>query len=62
MGIWPLASVILYFLTPVWDGLGLPFLVMTAINVVLIVGAMVYLVASVLTKLMKGFFVGRPQG
>lgn len=62
LGIWPLASVILYFLTPVWDGLGLPFLVMTAINVVLIVGAMVYLVAPVLTKLMKGFLVGRPQG
>ncbi|WP_256840970.1 antibiotic biosynthesis monooxygenase [Ornithinimicrobium cryptoxanthini] len=62
LGIWPLASVILYFLTPLWDRLGLPFLVMTAINVVLIVGAMVYLVAPVLTKLMKGFLVGRPQG
>lgn len=57
MGIWPLASFFIFFLTPLWQRLGLPFLVITAINVTLIVGAMTYLVAPVLTKLMKPFLV-----
>lgn len=59
MGIWPLASFFIYFLTPFWQSLGLPFLLITAINVVFIVGFMTYLVAPVLTKLMKPFLVPR---
>lgn len=57
LGIWPLASLAIWFLTPVWQGLGLPFLAVTAINVVFIVGFMTFLVAPVLTKLMKWFLV-----
>lgn len=57
MGIWPLASLAIWFLTPVWQRLGLPFLVITAINVVVIVVFMTFLVAPMLTKLMKGFLV-----
>lgn len=57
LGIWPLASIVLWFLAPVWKDLGLPFLVATAINVVLIVGAMVYLVSPALTKALRGFLV-----
>ena len=40
---------------PIWQDLGLPFLLATAINVALIVGAMVYLVSPVLTKALRGF-------
>lgn len=57
LGIWPLASFFIYFLAPVWQGLGFPFLLVTAVNVVLIVMCMTYLVAPVLTKLMKPFLV-----
>ena len=62
IGIWPLASLFIFFLTPLWNRLGLPFLLGTAINVALIVGSMTYLVAPFLTKLMKPFLVGRPKG
>ncbi|WP_338538291.1 antibiotic biosynthesis monooxygenase [Janibacter terrae] len=57
MGIWPLASIVLWFIAPIWKDLGLPFLLSTAINVVFIVGAMVYLVSPVLTKAMRWFLV-----
>lgn len=57
LGIWPLASIVLWFIAPVWKDLGLPFLVATAINVVFIVGAMVYLVSPVLTKAPRWFLV-----
>lgn len=57
MGIWPLASLFI-FLAGFWNADGqVPFLVMTAINVTLIVLAMTYLVAPALTKLMKPFLV-----
>lgn len=55
LGIWPLASLFIYFLTPVWQRLGLPFLLITAINVTLIVVTMTYLVAPRLTRLLKGW-------
>ena len=55
LGIWPLASIVLWLVAPIWRDLGLPFLLATAINVVLIVGAMVYLVSPVLTKALRGF-------
>lgn len=57
MGIWPLASLVLWLVAPVWNDLGLPFLVSTAINVVLIVAAMVFLVSPLLTKAMRWFLV-----
>ena len=55
LGIWPLASIVLWLVAPIWQDLGLPFLLATAINVALIVGAMVYLVSPVLTKALRGF-------
>lgn len=60
MGIWPLASLVLWLVAPVWKDLGLPFLLSTAINVVLIVAGMVFLVSPVLTKAMRWFLV--PSG
>ncbi len=57
MGIWPLASIVIWLLTPVWERMGLPFLLITAINVVFIVVFMTFLVAPVLTRLMKWFLV-----
>ncbi|WP_114201549.1 antibiotic biosynthesis monooxygenase [Janibacter anophelis] len=57
MGIWPLASLVLYFIAPIWKNLGLPFLLSTAINVVIIVVGMVFLVSPVLTKAMRWFLV-----
>lgn len=61
MGIWPLASLAIYFLAPLWNDLGLPFLLSTAINVVFIVGAMTFLVAPWLTKLMHWFLVPKKR-
>lgn len=61
LGIWPLASLFI-FLAQYWNSAGrVPFLAMTAINVALIVTCMTYLVAPVLTKLLRGFLVGRPK-
>ncbi len=57
MGIWPLASLVLWFIAPIWKDLGLPFLLSTAINVVIIVVGMVFLVSPVLTKAMRWFLV-----
>ncbi|CAM4216004.1 hypothetical protein JAAN108728_16185 [Janibacter anophelis] len=57
LGIWPLASIVLWLVAPIWEDLGLPFLLATAINVVLIVGAMVFLVSPVLTTALRGFLV-----
>lgn len=62
LGIWPLASLAIWLLTPIWQGLGLPFLLITAINVTLIVGSMTYLVAPLLTRLLKPFLVPRRRG
>lgn len=53
LGIWPLASFFIYFLTPVWNRIGFPFLLTTAINVALIVICMTWLVAPRLTALFK---------
>lgn len=61
MGIWPLASLAIGYLTPIWERMGLPFLVITAINVVFIVGFMTFLVAPILTKAMKWFLVPKSQ-
>lgn len=55
MGIWPLASLFI-FLAQFWSE-GFPFLAVTAINVVLIVTIMTWVVSPVLTKLMKWFLV-----
>ncbi|MDO5682957.1 MAG: antibiotic biosynthesis monooxygenase [Propionibacteriaceae bacterium] len=61
MGIWPLASFFI-FLAGFWNPDGkIPFLVMTAINVSLIVLTMTYLVAPVITKVMKPFLVPRQK-
>jgi antibiotic biosynthesis monooxygenase (ABM) superfamily enzyme len=58
MGIWPLASLFI-FLAQFWSE-GVPFLLVTAINVVFIVGLMTFLVAPMLTKAMKWFLVPKP--
>ncbi len=55
LGIWPLASFFIYFLTPVLQRAGLPFLLTTAINVALIVVVMTYVVAPRLTRLLRGW-------
>lgn len=61
MGIWPLSSLFI-FLSGFWNADGqVPFLLMTAINVSLIVVCMTYLVAPVLTKLMQPFLVPKPK-
>lgn len=60
LGIWPLASFFIYFLTPVWQRLGFPFLLITAINVALIVVTMTYVVAPRLTKALKGWLTKGP--
>lgn len=57
MAIWPLVSLSSYFLAPELTALGLPFLLVSAVNVVLIVTLMTYLVAPVLTRLMRWFLV-----
>lgn len=57
LGIWPLASLVLWLVAPVWQDLGLPFLLSTAVNVALIVLGMVFLVSPVLTKAMRWFLV-----
>lgn len=57
LGIWPLASIVLWFIAPIWKDLGLPFLLSTAINVVIIVAGMVFVVSPVLTKAMRWFLV-----
>ncbi|WP_425307342.1 antibiotic biosynthesis monooxygenase [Ammonicoccus fulvus] len=62
MGIWPLASLFIWlggFWNPGFKNL--PFLATTAVNVALIVLTMTFLVAPVLTKLMRPFLVGKPQ-
>lgn len=62
LGIWPLASLFIW-LAGFWNPgfRNLPFLATTAINVALIVLSMTFLVAPVLTKLMRPFLVGRPR-
>ena len=57
LGIWPLASLVLWLIAPIWQDLVLPFLVSTAINVAIIVLGMVFLVSPVLTKAMRWFLV-----
>lgn len=59
MGIWPLASLVLYVVAPIWQRLGVPFFLSTAINVTLIVVGMVYFVSPLLTKAMQWFLVPR---
>lgn len=62
LGIWPLASLFIWlasFWNPGFERV--PFLATTAINVALIVLSMTFLVAPVLTKLMRPFLVGRPR-
>lgn len=61
LGIWPLASFFIYFLTPVWSKLGFPFLLITAINVALIVTCMTWLVAPRLTALFKPWLTKKPR-
>lgn len=55
LGIWPTASLFIFFLSPVLVGLGWPFLLVTAVNTALITLVMTYLVMPNLTKLLKGF-------
>lgn len=57
LDIWPLASLVLWLVAPVWETVGLPFLVATAIKVMLIVTGMVFLVSTVLTTAMRWFLV-----
>lgn len=62
MGIWPLASLFIYFLTPIWNRIGLPFLLGTAINVALIVLCMTWIVAPRLTRWMQWWLVPKKKG
>lgn len=62
IGIWPLASFFIHFLTPVWESVGLPYLLITAINVALIVACMTLFVAPFLTRLLKPFLVPERRG
>ncbi len=55
MGIWPTASIFIYFLAPVLQRWGLPFLAVTAVNTMLITLTMTYLLMPRLTKLMRPF-------
>lgn len=57
LGIWPLASLVLWLVAPIWQDLGLPFFVGTALNVALIVVGMVFVVSPVLTKALRWFLV-----
>ena len=57
LDIWPLASLVLWLVALVWETVGLPFLVATAIKVMLIVTGMVFLVSTVLTTAMRWFLV-----
>ena len=59
LGIWPLVSLSSYFVAPWLLELGLPFLIVTAVNVAVMVTLMVYLVAPTLTRLLRGFLVPR---
>lgn len=55
LGIWPLASLAIWFLSPLLGRLNLPFLLITAINTLLIVASMTYLVMPRLTRALRGF-------
>ncbi len=55
LGIWPTASVFIFFLAPWLTSLGLPFLLVTAINTALITAVMTYLLMPRLTKLLRRF-------
>ena len=55
LGIWPTASFFIFFVAPILNGWGLPFLAVTAINTILITLTMTYLLMPRLTKLMRGF-------
>lgn len=55
LGIWPTASFFIFFVAPVLNRLGLPFLVVTGINTVLITLVMTYVLMPRLTRLMRGF-------
>lgn len=61
LGIWPLASLAIFFLSPRLSALGLPFLLVTAISTMCIVAAMTWLVSPVLTNLLKGFLAPRQK-
>lgn len=58
MGIWPLASLFIWFLSPRLAALGLPFLAITFVNTILIVVCMTYLVMPRLTRLMRPWLQG----
>lgn len=55
LGIWPTASLFTFFLSPVLVAWGWPFLLVSAVNTILITGCMTYLVMPRLTKAMRGF-------
>lgn len=59
LGIWPTASLVLWLVAPRLQDLGLPFLVVTLVNTVLITLLMTYVVMPRLTRLVRPFLAGR---
>lgn len=59
LGIWPMASLFIAYLAPFWTRLGFPYLLVTAVNVLLICLCMTYAVAPALTRLLRGFLQPR---
>ncbi len=55
LGIWPTASAFIFFLAPVLTRLGLPFLLVTAVNTALITLVMTYLLMPRLTRALRSF-------
>lgn len=55
LGIWPTASLFIWFVSPVLAQWGVPFLLITGFNTLMITVVMTYLVMPNLTKLMRGF-------
>lgn len=55
LGIFPTVSLVMWVLTPRWQALGLPFLLTVAINTVIIVALMTWVVMPRLTRWLRGF-------
>lgn len=61
LGIWPTASLVLWLVAPRLQDLGLPFLVVTLVNTVLITLLMTYVVMPRLTRITRPFLAGRAR-
>jgi antibiotic biosynthesis monooxygenase (ABM) superfamily enzyme len=61
LGIWPTVSLVLWLLGPLWQRLHLPYLLVTALNTLLIVAVMTFVVMPRLTRWMRGFLTPSPS-